>query len=100
MASVVIRCTGLTKRFGHTTAVDGVDLEVSEGEVLSLVGPSGCGKTTTLRLLAGFEAPDAGRIENQRTSGRRPRPLNAAGATTRRYGVPGLRTLPPYERGG
>ncbi len=63
MASVVIRCTGLTKRFGRTTAVDGVDLEVSEGEVLSLVGPSGCGKTTTLRLLAGFEAPDAGRIE-------------------------------------
>ena len=63
MASVVIRCTGLTKRFGHTTAVDGVDLEVSEGEVLSLVGPSGCGKTTTLRLLAGFEAPDAGKIE-------------------------------------
>ena len=59
----VIRCRGLVKRFGATQAVAGLDLEVYRGEILVLVGPSGCGKTTTLRLIAGFETPDAGRIE-------------------------------------
>ncbi|WP_305849868.1 ABC transporter ATP-binding protein [Thermaerobacter sp. PB12/4term] len=59
----VIRCRGLVKRFGPTQAVAGLDLDVYRGEILVLVGPSGCGKTTTLRLIAGFEVPDAGRIE-------------------------------------
>jgi putative spermidine/putrescine transport system ATP-binding protein len=54
---------GLVKTFaGGTRAVDGVDLAIPSGEFFSLLGPSGCGKTTTLRMLAGFEAPDAGRI--------------------------------------
>ena len=53
---------GLCKRFGATTVVDDVDLDVYPGEVLALLGPSGCGKTTTLRLVAGFETPDRGRI--------------------------------------
>jgi spermidine/putrescine ABC transporter ATP-binding subunit len=53
---------GVTKRFGSLTAVDDVDLEVRKGEFLSLLGPSGCGKTTSLRLMAGFEQPDAGEI--------------------------------------
>jgi spermidine/putrescine transport system ATP-binding protein len=52
----------LAKRFGDTTAVDGIDLHIPEGEFFSLLGPSGCGKTTTLRLIAGFEQPSAGRI--------------------------------------
>ncbi|HET6507356.1 MAG TPA: ABC transporter ATP-binding protein [Baekduia sp.] len=53
---------GVTKRYGDAVAVDGLDLEIGRGEFLSLLGPSGCGKTTTLRMLAGFEVPDAGTI--------------------------------------
>jgi len=58
-----IRLRGLSKRYGDTTAVDGVDLDVAQGEFFTLLGPSGSGKTTTLRLIAGFERPDAGVIE-------------------------------------
>src|SRR6201986_5520490 len=61
-----IELVGLTKRFGHGAAghaaVDNIDLSVAGGEFFSLLGPSGCGKTTTLRLIAGFEEPTAGRI--------------------------------------
>ena len=59
----MIRLTGVAKSFGGPAAVDGVDLEIGEGEIFCLLGPSGCGKTTLLRLIGGFEAPDAGRIE-------------------------------------
>jgi putative spermidine/putrescine transport system ATP-binding protein len=58
-----IRLTGLEKRYGEVRAVDGIDLEVARGEFFTLLGPSGSGKTTTLRLIAGFELPDAGAIE-------------------------------------
>ena len=57
-----VRLVGLEKRFEDVTAVDGIDLEVPGGEFFALLGPSGCGKTTTLRLVAGFEQPTAGRI--------------------------------------
>lgn len=57
-----VECHGLTKRFGDVVAVDAVDLQVHDGELLALLGPSGCGKTTTLRLVAGFERPDAGTV--------------------------------------
>src|SRR5437899_5631044 len=57
-----VRCVGLTKRFGEVLAVDSVDLEVRRGEFFTMLGPSGSGKTTTLRLIAGFERPDQGRI--------------------------------------
>ena len=57
-----VQLTGLVKRFGDVTAVAGIDLEIQPAEFFSLLGPSGCGKTTTLRLIAGFERPDQGRI--------------------------------------
>jgi len=52
-----------SKRFGAVTALDGVSLEVGAGEFFALLGPSGCGKTTLMRLVAGFESADAGRVE-------------------------------------
>jgi ABC-type Fe3+/spermidine/putrescine transport system ATPase subunit len=60
LATVQLR--GLTKKFAETAAIDGLDLDIGDGEFVSLLGPSGCGKTTTLRLLAGFLQPDAGEI--------------------------------------
>src|SRR5207302_499500 len=58
----LLEITGATKRFGATVAVENVSLSVKAGEFFALLGPSGCGKTTLLRLIAGFERPDAGRI--------------------------------------
>ena len=52
----------LTKKFGDVVAVRDLDLQVEDREFMVFLGPSGCGKTTTLRLLAGFLTPDAGRI--------------------------------------
>ncbi|MGR6922213.1 ABC transporter ATP-binding protein [[Actinomadura] parvosata] len=54
---------GLRKEFGPVTAVDGIDLEVRDGEFFAMLGPSGSGKTTVLRMIAGFEPPTAGTIE-------------------------------------
>ena len=60
--SQAITLERVSKRFESVTAVDDVSLEVASGEFFSLLGPSGCGKTTSLRMIAGFERPDAGRI--------------------------------------
>ena len=60
--SGVIEIVGVSKRFGSVTAVDDVSLSIAEGEFFGLLGPSGCGKTTLLRMLAGFESPDSGRL--------------------------------------
>src|SRR5438094_2527415 len=62
LPSAAIGLDGVSKRFGKHPAVDDVTLEIGEGEFFSLLGLSGCGKTTTLRMVAGFELPDAGRI--------------------------------------
>src|SRR4051812_39425987 len=59
---VAIALDGVSKRFGSHTAVDDVTLEIREGEFFSMLGPSGCGKTTSLRMIAGFETPDSGRV--------------------------------------
>jgi putative spermidine/putrescine transport system ATP-binding protein len=58
-----IRLVGVHKTYGDVAAVDGVDLEIGRGEFFTLLGPSGSGKTTCLRMIAGFERPDEGRIE-------------------------------------
>jgi putative spermidine/putrescine transport system ATP-binding protein len=58
-----VRLTGLRKSFGETVAVDGVDLEIPDGEFFSMLGPSGSGKTTVLRMIAGFELPSGGTVE-------------------------------------
>jgi iron(III) transport system ATP-binding protein len=79
MASVVL--DGVSKAFGAVRVLDGLDLRVDDGKTVAIVGPSGCGKTTVLRLIGGFDAPDAGSI--------------AIGETT----VSGSAWVPAHRRG-
>ena len=60
-----VRLSGIRRTYGDVVAVAGVDLDIGAGEFFTLLGPSGSGKTTTLRVIAGFERPDAGRVELQ-----------------------------------
>src|SRR5712675_512457 len=63
MTSAAIKLDEVTKIFdGKVVAVDGITLDIAAGEFFSLLGPSGCGKTTSLRMIAGFELPDSGRV--------------------------------------
>ncbi|MFL6194496.1 MAG: ABC transporter ATP-binding protein [Thermoanaerobaculia bacterium] len=75
-----VEIQGVTKRFGDVAAVDDVSLAIGRGEFFALLGPSGCGKTTLLRMIAGFEEPDAGavRIQGVDVTGQPPhrRPVN------------------------
>jgi putative spermidine/putrescine transport system ATP-binding protein len=61
-STTAVELAGVFRHFGEIRAVDGIDLTVDDGEFFSLLGPSGSGKTTTLRMIAGFEHPDAGRL--------------------------------------
>ncbi|MDE3225965.1 MAG: ATP-binding cassette domain-containing protein, partial [Nitrospirota bacterium] len=58
----IVEVSGLTKRFGDFTAVDGVSFEIGQGEILGLLGPNGAGKTTTIQMLLGLVTPTAGSI--------------------------------------
>ena len=62
MANVIVRLQDLCKHFGDVIAVDNVNLDIEEGEFITLLGPSGCGKTTTLRMIAGLEMPTSGTV--------------------------------------
>ena len=77
MTSPAVRFVEVSRHFGEVRAVDGVSLEIADGEFFAMLGPSGSGKTTCLRMLAGFERPTAGRVE-----------LHGRDVTD----------LPPYER--
>ena len=57
-----ITLQGVCKQFGEFAAVENIDLEVPTGALMALLGPSGCGKTTLLRIIAGLESPDAGKV--------------------------------------
>lgn len=79
-AKPLVRFENVTKRFGDDVAVNGVSLDIYEKEFFALLGPSGCGKTTLMRMLAGFETPDSGRVTlaGEDLAGRAPhqRPVN------------------------
>jgi putative spermidine/putrescine transport system ATP-binding protein len=62
MSRIVVALRGITKQYGAVRALEHIDLEVEDGELISLLGPSGCGKTTTLNVIAGFATPDRGRV--------------------------------------
>jgi putative spermidine/putrescine transport system ATP-binding protein len=62
-AGVAVRLRGVRRTFGDVVAIESLDLDIGEGEFFTLLGPSGSGKTTTLRVIAGFEQPDEGRVE-------------------------------------
>ncbi|NTU85354.1 MAG: ABC transporter ATP-binding protein [Chloroflexales bacterium] len=59
----LLEVTGLTRRFGGLTAVDGVSLRIAQGETVSIIGPNGAGKTTLFNLISGLDTPDAGRVQ-------------------------------------
>src|SRR5699024_12550408 len=62
MKSSDIKIRNLIKRFGDTTALEDINIDMQDGEFFALLGPSGCGKTTTMRAIAGFEKPTSGEI--------------------------------------
>src|SRR5947199_7789032 len=81
---IVMRATGLIKRYGQVTALDGADLELRSGEILAVIGDNGAGKSTLIKCLSGATIPDAGEIlvEGRVVTFRRPQDARAAGIET------------------
>ncbi len=79
--SSLLSLRGLTRRFGGLTAVDSIDLDLGEGELVSIIGPNGAGKTTLFNLITGLDRPDAGevRLDGQMISGLSPETLASRG---------------------
>ena len=92
--AVAVALSGLRRSYGGVAAVDGIDVEIADGEFFSLLGPSGCGKTTTLRMIAGFVEPSAG--PHRRARPRRDR--DAPASPSRQHGLPALRPVSPPRR--
>ena len=70
MGESILQLRQIRKSFDNTEVLKGIDLEVAQGEFITLLGASGCGKTTTLRIIAGLELPDAGQVRTLRTVSR------------------------------
>jgi iron(III) transport system ATP-binding protein len=98
-ATIAARLTmeGVSRRFDRVPALDNIDLDVAPGEVVSLLGHSGCGKTTLLRIAAGVEVPDAGRVLVDGREGRVRLDLCPAREAQHRADVPGLRAVPASD---
>ncbi len=81
MTQTLLDVRGVTRRFGGLTAVNGVDLSISEGELISVIGPNGAGKSTLFNLITGLDTPDAGsvRFDSRDITGVRPEKLAALG---------------------
>ena len=62
MSDIILKLENISKSFGETNVLNGIDLEVKKGEFVTLLGSSGCGKTTTLRIIAGLETADSGKV--------------------------------------
>ena len=62
MSETILELKGIHKSFGGVPVLNGIDLRAAQGEFITLLGSSGCGKTTTLRIIAGLESPDQGRV--------------------------------------
>lgn len=93
MNNPIISLEGVEKRFGSNLVVKKMNLEIAEGEFLTLLGPSGCGKTTTLRMIAGFEEASAGVIKVEGRTYRR----QGAVSEKRQYCFPELCIVPTYD---
>lgn len=62
MGETILELQNIAKHFGDTDVLNGISISIGKGEFITLLGPSGCGKTTTLRIIAGLETPDEGRV--------------------------------------
>ena len=82
------------KQYGDTTVIEGLNLEIRDGELFTLLGPSGCGKTTLLRMIAGFNSIEGGDFYFNEERDQR----QGAQQAQHRHGVPELRHFPPHDR--